>query len=108
MERRGTKNRKMVRPGNAARSRRRVLGGALEREHLPERRTACKNLTLDAAANSAEQWNIRQCWHQDPVSDALDTTNGILMLRMLKKLKLQLPEIMAEAKGFTTDWVIRW
>ena len=30
------------------------------------------------------------------------------MLRMLKKLKLQLPEIMAEAKGFTTDWVIRW
>lgn len=38
----------------------------------------------------------------------LDTTSGILMLRMLKKLKLQLPEIMAEAKGFTTDWVIRW
>jgi len=38
----------------------------------------------------------------------LDTTNGILMLRMLKRLKLQLPDIMGEPKSWTTDWVVRW
>lgn len=38
----------------------------------------------------------------------LHTGSGVLMLKLLRKLKLQTPDIMGLSKGFTTDWTVRW
>ena len=38
----------------------------------------------------------------------LDTGSSVLVLKMLRKLKLQTPKIMGERKGFITDWIVRY